>query len=73
MTLGARRADAVEHYLAQLGVLSSRAGRDVRGALDARGARRADVGDPFGASTYASRVTSTGWPLAVFRRTSRSP
>jgi peptidoglycan-associated lipoprotein len=37
MTLGARRADAVEHYLAQLGVSSSRLVTTSRGALDAQG------------------------------------
>ncbi len=37
MTLGARRADAVEHYLAQLGVASSRLVATSRGALDAQG------------------------------------
>lgn len=37
MTLGARRAQAVEHYLAQLGVAANRLPTTSRGALDARG------------------------------------
>ena len=37
MTLGARRAQAVEHYLAQLGVAADRLPTTSRGALDARG------------------------------------
>jgi peptidoglycan-associated lipoprotein len=37
MTLGARRANAVEHYLAQLGVATSRLATTSRGALDAQG------------------------------------
>ena len=45
MTLGARRADAVEHYLAQLGVASSRLVATSRGALDAQGRDEPDVGD----------------------------
>jgi peptidoglycan-associated lipoprotein len=37
MTLGATRADAVRHYLAQLGVAGSRIMTTSRGALDAQG------------------------------------
>ncbi len=37
MSLGARRATAVEHYLAQLGVAQSRLPTTTRGALDAQG------------------------------------
>jgi peptidoglycan-associated lipoprotein len=37
MNLGATRADAVKHYLAQLGVAGSRLPTTSRGALDARG------------------------------------
>ena len=37
MGLGARRASAVEHYLAQLGVAQSRLPTTTRGALDAQG------------------------------------
>ena len=37
MTLGATRANAVKHYLAQLGVASSRLTTTSRGALDASG------------------------------------
>jgi peptidoglycan-associated lipoprotein len=37
MNLGATRADAVKHYLAQLGVTGSRLSTTSRGALDAQG------------------------------------
>lgn len=37
MTLGEKRADAVEHYLAQLGVARTRLPTTSRGALDAQG------------------------------------
>jgi peptidoglycan-associated lipoprotein len=37
MTLGATRASAVEHYLAQLGISSARLTTTSRGALDAQG------------------------------------
>jgi peptidoglycan-associated lipoprotein len=37
MNLGAIRANAVEHYLAQLGVSGSRLATTSRGALDAQG------------------------------------
>ena len=37
MNLGATRADAVKHYLAQLGVMGSRLTATSRGALDAKG------------------------------------
>jgi peptidoglycan-associated lipoprotein len=37
MNLGATRADAVKHYLAQLGVTGSRLTATSRGALDAKG------------------------------------
>jgi peptidoglycan-associated lipoprotein len=37
MNLGATRADAVKHYLAQLGVASTRLNTTSRGALDAQG------------------------------------
>jgi outer membrane protein OmpA-like peptidoglycan-associated protein len=37
MNLGATRADAVKHYLAQLGVTGSRLTTTSRGALDAQG------------------------------------
>jgi peptidoglycan-associated lipoprotein len=37
MTLGEKRADAVEHYLAQLGVAPTRLPTTSRGALDAQG------------------------------------
>jgi outer membrane protein OmpA-like peptidoglycan-associated protein len=37
MSLGARRANAVEHYLAQLGVAQRRLPTTTRGALDAEG------------------------------------
>jgi peptidoglycan-associated lipoprotein len=37
MNLGATRADAVKHYLAQLGVAGGRLATTSRGALDAQG------------------------------------